>query len=473
MYSFDLLSINQSLTVSNINEYFCRPNVKIIIMFLYDDSFSMFPKTLGEAFSNLNFLSNEKIDVWTYYDRDSVSTPSSYEEESFIHQMVSEERFGTTKKMPYKNMDLLSKLFNTNISIAPTFILFNLEEQAYINVHFDLKLSPVAQIKNIINIIEDKEFNWNAISSYYSTTSIYLDIEDGKTIKSKLLDLKMLIESGLPLNNLYKEGYNGLFLDQYKKRYLDSGKNCDYIKLKDFLYNYKKLCVGNQLLLNNMEEICDKLMVYLHFNKSQSCVYTQLEQVLEDLSFSFLYYATNISLETELINAESGYSIACYCLGKIVENEINLGLVQKVREKLGIEMPQNYNKYKKNFYATVTVTNQSRENLCIDYNKRINGASFELRYPNISQTREFLFSNNQRACSESLNVYKEEINKEFSLKTLDCLRTINNIRNEATHSDKAMTKENYTQCRNAFDQLVNDGFFFINWRTKTALKTVM
>lgn len=98
MYSFDLLSINQSLTVSNINEYFCRPNVKIIIMFLYDDSFSMFPKTLGEAFSNLNFLSNEKMDVWTYYDRDSVSTPNSYEEESFIHQMVSEERFGTTKK---------------------------------------------------------------------------------------------------------------------------------------------------------------------------------------------------------------------------------------------------------------------------------------------------------------------------------------------------------------------------------------
>lgn len=353
--------------------------------------------------------------------------------------------------------------------------MFDPISHTVLNLGFNKNLSPITQVSIIIEIIKDKQFDWDEISTYYHTPYSRLSYDGGEELQERLKRHYQLEKYGFRIDELCGYGLSKPDIDDYAMRKNWSTRD-GYVSLKHFLFNYEELCNGNKDLIDKTGDICRKYIELLKFKTKQDVPYLEIHDYLEKESYSNLYYAQNIVHDRESDETCSKYSLACFCLGKLLETEINLGYVQKIRQELGISMPDKYNQWAGNYDALVSVLSNNRSDE-INYNKRKRDEDNALRYPNISKTRELLFEGQDIVGDENgkkMIAFRERLQKTVFKGTLKevgtSLKTIFQNRNKAVHGNLDSARDTYKQSIEEFEKLIKNGFFIKNADIKNRLK---
>lgn len=492
MFSFDskYLRVNldpkKLITTQDVDAAFSRDGCRVIIFFLYGRSneTNTYPDKFSSAFGDINFLTDQDIDFWTYYSSPNYDKLPDYQVEAGLKQLEISESAATRRRdnnnrkeenNGYQNMRLLAQLFNVDIVCAPCFVLFDPISHTVLNLGFNKNLSPITQVRIIIEIIKDKQFDWDEISTYYHTPYSRLSYDGGEELQELLKKHYQLEKYGFRIDELCGYGFSESCIKDYAMRKNWSTRD-GYVSLKHFLFNYEELCNGNKDLIDKTGDICCKYIELLKFKTKQDVPYLEIHGYLEKESYSNLYYAQNIVHDRESDETCSKYSLACFCLGKLLETEINLGYVQKIRQELGISMPDKYNQWAGNYDALVSVLSNNRSDE-INYNKRKRDEDNALRYPNISKTRELLFEGQDIVGDENgkkMIAFRERLQKTVFKGTLKevgtSLKTIFQNRNKAVHGNLDSARDTYKQSIEEFEKLIKNGFFIKNADIKNRLK---
>lgn len=492
MFSFDSkdglvnLDPKKLLTTQDVDAAFSRDGCRVIVFFLYGRSneTNTYPNDFRDEFGALNNRTNQDIDFWTYYSSPNYDKLPDYQVEAGLKQLEISESAATRrrdnnnskeKNNGYQNMRLLAQLFNVDIVCSPCFVLFDPISHTVLNLGFNKNLSPITQVSIIIEIIKDKQFDWDEISTYYHTPYSRLSYDGGEELQERLKRHYQLEKYGFRIDELCGYGLSKPDIDDYAMRKNWSTRD-GYVSLKHFLFNYEELCNGNKDLIDKTGDICRKYIELLKFKTKQDVPYLEIHDYLEKESYSNLYYAQNIVHDRESDETCSKYSLACFCLGKLLETEINLGYVQKIRQELGISMPDKYNQWAGNYDALVSVLSNNRSDE-INYNKRKRDEDNALRYPNISKTRELLFEGQDIVGDENgkkMIAFRERLQKTVFKGTLKevgtSLKTIFQNRNKAVHGNLDSARDTYKQSIEEFEKLIKNGFFIKNADIKNRLK---
>lgn len=490
MFSFDSkyglvnLDPKKLLTTQDVDAAFSRDGCSVIVFFLYGRSneTNTYPDEFSNAFGDLNYRTNQDIDFWTYYSSPNYDKIPDHQVEAGLKQLEISESAATRRSdnnnrkeenNGYQNMRLLAQLFNVDIVCAPCFVLFDPISHTVLNLGFNKNLSPITQVRIIIEIIKDKQFDWDEISTYYHTPYSHLSYNGGEELQKILKKHYQLEKYGFRIDELI--GY-GLSVPS-------SNLHGDYVSLKRFLYNYKDFCNGNKDLIGKIGHTCCEYIKYLKFKTKQDVPYPEIREYLEGESYSNLYYAQNIVHDRESDETCSKYSLACFCLGKLLETEINLGYVQKIRQELGISMPDKYNQWDQgagDHGAMVSVVPPGKNDDKKDdiyYNKRQRGKSNALRHPNISKTRELLFEGQDIVGDENgkkMIAFRARLQETVFNGTLKevgtSLNTIFQNRNKAVHGKLSSARDTYKRSIEEFEKLIKNGFFIKNADIKNRLK---
>lgn len=486
IYGFVNLDPKKLITTQDVDAAFSRDGCRVIIFFLYgrSDETNTYPDEFSRAFGDINHRTDQDIDFWTYYSSPNYDKLPDYQVEAGLKQLEISESAATRRRdnnnskeenNGYQNMRLLAQLFNVDIVCSPCFVLFDPISHTVLNLGFNKNLSPITQVSIIIEIIKDKQFHWDEISTYYHTPYSRLSYDGGEELQEILKRHYQLEKYGFRIDELCGYGFSEPYIVDYAMSKNWSTRD-GYVSLKHFLFNYEELCDGNKDLIEKIGDTCCEYIKYLRFKTKQDVPYPEIHQYLEDESYSNLYYAQNIVHDRESDETCSKYSLACFCLGKLLETEINLGYVQKIRQELGISMPDKYNQWAGNYDALVSVLSNNRSDE-INYNKRKRDEDNALRYPNISKTRELLFEGQDIVGDENgkkMIAFRERLQKTVFKGTLKevgtSLKTIFQNRNKAVHGNLDSARDTYKQSIEEFEKLIKNGFFIKNADIKNRLK---
>ena len=486
IYGFVNLDPKKLITTQDVDAAFSRDGCRVIIFFLYGRSneTNTYPDEFSSAFGDINYLTDQDIDFWTYYSSPNYDKLPDYQVEAGLKQLEISESAATRRRdnnnrkeenNGYQNMRLLAQLFNVDIVCAPCFVLLDPISHTVLNLGFNKNLSPITQVRIIIEIIKDKQFDWDEISTYYHTPYSRLSYDGGEELQEILKKHYQLEKYGFRIDELCDYGFSEPYIVDYAMRKNWSIQD-GYVSLKHFLFNYEELCNGKQDLIDKTGDICRKYIELLKFKTKQDVPYLEIHDYLEKESYSNLYYAQNIVHDRESDETCSKYSLACFCIGKLLETEINLGYVQKIRQELGISMPDKYNQWAGHYDALVSVLSNNRSDE-INYNKRKRDEDNALRYPNISKTRELLFEGQDIVGDENgkkMIAFRERLQKTVFNGTLKevgtSLNTIFRNRNKAMHGKLNIKKKTYKQSIEEFEKLIKNGFFIKNADIKNQQK---
>ena len=144
--------------------------------------------------------------------------------------------------------------------------------------------------------------------------------------------------------------------------------------------------------------------------------------------------------------AEADFTPGVICLAKTFENEINLSVVHWIRQGLGIQLPEFFNRPQKDVRAVYVPNILDGQE--IDFNRGLRGKWLP---PGIGQS--------ELVCSE---MGRESIPPDISPQLWGLLlqkwRTIRTIRNQAAHAE-LVTRESMLQVRTALQDLFSKHLF--------------
>ena len=272
MFSFDSkyglvnLDPKKLLTTQDVDAAFSRDGCRVIVFFLYGRSneTNTYPREFSNEFGDLNYRTNQDIDFWTYYGSPNYDKLPDYQVEAGLKQLEISESAATRRRdnnnskeenNGYQNMRLLAQLFNVDIVCAPCFVLFDPISHTVLNLGFNKNLSPITQVRIIIEIIKDKQFDWDEISTYYHTPYSRLSSDSGEEIQEILKKHYRLDKFGFSINELRGYGITCSYALEHK---LHGG----YVSLKRFHYKYKDFCNGNKDLIERKEYTFCKYIKY-------------------------------------------------------------------------------------------------------------------------------------------------------------------------------------------------------------------
>ncbi len=474
MFSANILA-NMTMRREELTSFLSRDGVGAIVLFLYYHNHRGLAEVLTQAFHQLNRYLGNEIDLWTYYNEDGIcDPPNNRYVDTYLMQMEIRDRFikmrgnSPIDRNAFENMRLLGLLFEVDITIDPWFVILNPENGLYIKHRYNSNDGNILiQIDEIIRTIEDTNFNWDALSDRFKKPYNAIQRE---SIEQKLKEYIQIITKGFNINDLIQEGYNEDYLKKYMhNKYHNVTTNKGeprFISLKDFLFNIKSLCKDNMEKQNKLKEIIDGYLPLLGMPGVNNDLVAK--KAFEPSSYSYLCYAQRIASE-RIGGDDSKFSLSCYCYARALEEEINLGLVQKIRNSLGINMPYYYARYANNQTAILECDCENGI-IRINYNER-NGNGNSLRYPDISKTRQLLFDDNFGFDHNGiLTALKQYVRNVFNHDESDLIKDIFRIRNNAVHSDTLLKESDYIISKEKFENLLQNNFFYYNNRIKKELR---
>jgi hypothetical protein len=145
---------------------------------------------------------------------------------------------------------------------------------------------------------------------------------------------------------------------------------------------------------------------------------------------------------------EIDYTPGIICFSKVYERETNLSIIQWIRSKLGIEMPDYYNQYKKNFTPKYPPSFYI-DGKPVDFNSKRKGLWSP---PGIGQS-EIVFNNIYREFASKFKWDDETCNI-----LLRCWNVIRQERNKAAHT-LLMSKTSLIETTEAIKTLNDKGIF--------------
>jgi len=453
------------------DSYFLDRPAQLRLLFLYDKSDAYLKDELTNSFIELNNISGESIDIWTYYDPEMAARGDFHSEEELEASISQEENLTriikrnngniTSEEIGYDNMALLADVFKCKGNL-PTVVLWdsnNRNEQRYLQINTINHSLPLrTQLHIILDVVKGLECDWNKIVDYYHTPYSVIHVDE--SINSEIKKVVDLEQHGLPVKKLISEGYNEDVLTQ-----ISEGKST--ISLKKYLYNFKALCCGNSELQEQMQSSVDRYLNYLKFRTKVDFPFPEIKQYLEITSQDYITRAFSIVSDIGSLRYSTEYSLAVYCLGKALEDEINLGAVHAIRKILNVHLPANYALFQERYYSAnldFIIDPREGKKEILNYNKK-GTCKRELMYPKISLSCSLLFAgegtvdyNNN---SEMIIKIREELRVVFG-DVYYYIRDIIDARNKAVHESHPLSSETYQNVINAYKKLIDTGFFQTN-----------
>lgn len=321
----------------------------------------------------------------------------------------------------------------------------DLDKQTYMQIDYERERPIGAQIADIVNTVYEFDFNWERIEEYYKRNCKQLEVN--VSVGIQLRRIFEISKCGIPIDDLLRDGFNENACMQ-----LQGNNRC--VPIYKFLDNYKLLCGDNAALLEEMEDIIEKYIGHLYTTKFP---YPEIKRFIENTSVGYISRAESIVMHRRNSN---DHSLAIYCMGKALEDELNLGFVHLIRKELEIDLPKYYNRYEQGKRAICTYDGRH-----YNYNKRKDDNS--LMYPQISVSRSIIFENS----SESISVAIRDILHDGNLNQwLNDVKCIADMRNRAVHNSEPLNREDYNKIKDAYKNLIRTGFFEYNSNIKNLLK---
>ncbi len=212
------------------------------------------------------------------------------------------------------------------------------------------------------------------------------------------------------------------------------------------------------------------------YSNINNILFPEIEEFIEPSSKDYL--RTACAFDHGVIGSKTiRPSMVAICLGKVVEDELNLGVFNAFRGAFHVSLPEYFDKYQDSLEITSTTFRydniSSSKNLSINFNKRENENTCKLLYPRVSDIRKIAFDDRYNAGNEEKRPLVAKARELIERKKnglsadewddiISKLDIIAEARNSAIHHAEPLKEEDVQEAREAFQYLVDVRFFEVN-----------
>jgi len=450
-------------------------NYKCAVFFFYSKYEDFYNSYLSQMFDEINGNSGKKIAFITHYsileyDKTEPKTLRNYRDKKWSEKSVKEEN-----EMAYKTMYNVAKSFNRGIeNCFPCFVILDPNNTNEIVVESAKKVDDIfVETQNIIVALQKarykiKDYNRSDIKSRYYLSASEVFEENIKACKY-----------GINVNNLKKVIEEEKANESFDFNEIDRLQKRGYISFKTFFRNIDKIRIG-RIPEGPLSGIIENALLF--YNNDSKMLFPSIKSFIEGSSKDYLCVANKFASRKDEMDGIDR-SMTVICLGKVVEDELNLGVFNTFRGRFGVSLPAYFDQYQdgleinKNFYY---IEDSQRKSLRIHFNKKKEGTN-ELIYPKTSETRKISFDIHCNTTREEdirlvnnirneIEMFKPNIPSEILKIYLDNVEIIAETRNHAIHYATPIDSEEYDKAYTAFKCLVDNDFFEMNNKFKSIIE---
>lgn len=319
-----------------------------------------------------------------------------------------------------------------------------------------------------------------AMSKYKSESIVYeLIDEDMNRILQKYQNIKtrLIIENQYSLVHTLNYVFDFISagsnpddtaaIEGMKKSLIVISSNISRLKI-DVNYkicnsNKKDTCIESsgefRKLIKWYYYLATNLAAYYSANKNNV-----ISNCIVDLDYldkqSLIDYKTALTVYTLLPKDDKNnndYSSAIICLSKMFEHEINLSIVQWIRNQLDIDLPQFYNCYQNSPKKTASYMIDGKKT---DFNKPNwqDGRNSWIP-PGMGETRNVLKEMIRKNELDFPKIEGLELNNIVNDKIYEQWTNLNRIRNKCAHAGTILNKSDYERVKGNVDFLIQNSWF--------------
>lgn len=449
--------------------------MKLIVFFLFNKDIERqchFTQQLKELCRNIDRITGRDILFLSHY----ASSENCYDdflsskERSNVRSDLNAVDNRNRNADGYKSMQLVAKAINTDIiNDFPCYIIVDpYETPRYTVRKYNMSGNGLfMETMSIISSLLDVQCDFDRYLNKYSDHFYFLS---GKDLLERDLNL---ITKGWTIEYLMSimESYNALeYFDWNAIKGYAHGR---YIKVKDFFDHFSEIKSNDIPAENSISEFIDKYLVFFGQEKCSffRAIIPYIEQTSKEyLGRAFNYY-TNSSNQSI-----SKYSLSVICIGKAVEDELNLGIFNAFRGAYGISLSANRKVVQANIHSDLEILyTDSKKTYDITFNKH--DVNQLLQYPKIYKTQNVAFNLNwiptsfdktalHASALALIEKARKQVNAPSWMNILTDLRLIADKRNDAIHKTEPLTQKDCEEVINAFKNLVSIKFFEANNQLK-------
>lgn len=453
-----------------------RLDYKAAVFLLYSEPESFVSNLLYDKFEELNNSSGRKIAFVTHYAK--TEGLFEYALPAYIGQYEDWKRIQKTEygddnikmsedELAYRTMKNMARCFECGMeNRLPCFVIFNPQDpRTFVEKSVKGVRDIFAEASHIITDIQSVDYDIKEYADKYDQDYYYLSSKE-------LLEKNITaVTKGIPASLLFSVSRRRR-ADQFDEEYIPVWKLlnnlAEYIRDDD---DYKWI----------MRLVDKKYLQMYHSRKDM--MFPELSGYVELSSKDYLKTANSFYIGKSFDNSEINNSLIAMCLGKVLEDEMHLGVFSFFRGAYSISLPEYYDKFQKGISELEIAFRsvKSHKVKSIFFNKRKNKSSCRLNYPEISAIQRIAFDSdyeakkqNERDCQQDarkeLFEMKESLHLDMSPEVYAKLRIVSNARNDAVHKPKPINDLRLSHMMEAFQYLVDIGFFEVNHKLKSVKK---
>ncbi len=488
MYEIRNVDVEKAIEVFRNNGY------EILIFFLFDYTLNSerFAYALAERFEELNQNTGWQMAFLTKYavksgkTTDYITDNNLNKERGWInkHRNEIQQRIRGNDDAfnAYDSMRSVAKAFECGMeNRLPCFVILNPNNPSFFVEKSAKNIDPeniFREASHIIADIQSVNYDIQRYATEFNEPYYYLSAHDmlEQNLQSiqygiNVRELKEVINS-----EKLQDSFDIIQIDELSS---DNG----YIPIKRFFENLHTIkCRDIQQSESAFIKLIDKYASFFWTSAiTNNKLFPKIESYIESSSVDYLKIAGRFTYGA-MASFQIKSSMIAICLGKIVEDELNLGIFNVFRGALKVTLPQYYDKVQKDL-ATLKVEFQNDdETFFVEFNKSVNRCSCKLKYPEVNRLRKIAFDKKcqpigkenlgtiQKAKEDIDNIKKEIKIFEVWDKLLNNLATIAWARNEAIHRATPLSENELQQSIRAFEYLVKIGFFEVNNKLKKIVR---
>ncbi len=477
---------------ANSIRIFKERKYKAVVFFLYEQSSlsSHYSYELAVHSEEINSITGNYIAFLTHHAvKSDISKDYIFNDDfpigrGFINwdrnNIEKELRDNNMNSDPYFSMRNVAKAFRNGMeNRLPCFVILNPNEPEFFVEKSAKGINPEDIFKSIAQIFLDiqvEKYNIHNYAdkhkySYYCLPAHELlernlnSIKYGIHVKElKEIILNEELEDVFDFNEINELSENGYIpADKFFERFIK-------IKCKDIDFNKD---LEKSALVSLLEKYAS-----FHSNKypQKTMMFREIKEHIEPSSIDYLAVATMFKRRNNK-DLEVSSSMIAICLGKVVEDELNLGIFNVFRGAFSVSLPEYFNKIQTGI-GELQVRFKSCKNP-IRFNGRDRMNSCKLDYPIVSDLKKIAFGDSCLPTDNINNVKKAanarndiiNIKRELGIDNnwdhiFANLTDIAETRNKAIHKAQPLNKDDLKKCENAFRELVNMRFFEVNDKLK-------
>ena len=467
---------------------------KVVIFFLYDETPETrgYPEELAMRFDRYNENTGQYMAFLTNYVFESSKTSDFIVKEKRRRGYVNDDREEIEQEIqnenitsnPYINMKNVAKAFENGMENRfPCFVILNPNEPDFW-VEKKVTNTDASNIfreaSHIMTDIDTVDYDIRKYADEYKEPYYYLPAYE-------LLERNLnSIKYGISVNEL-KEVIQSEKLENYfDLEEIDKLAKNGYIPAQTFFENFysikcREIERDNDLEKSKLIALLDKHVSFQSKDNPQKIMlFSVIKNFIELSSIDYLAIA-GMFKKGRMKNLAVSPSMVAICLGKVVEDELNLGVFNVFRGAFSITLPDYFNKVQTELNDIEVAFNGCKNK--IRFNGRDYANSSKLDYPITSDLRKIAFGNNCLPSDNAGNVFNAlraredmtKIKKEICGVTdwnniFAYLKIIAKTRNDAIHFAKPLSKEEVKNSIDAFSSLVKMRFFEVNNQFKIIVR---